>query len=173
MTTRALGILASLIAACGTAANDIDTSGPRTRVPADLAGSWYHGSVSPSNFHDTQTGSWDSAYGEGLFYTFYEDGRFEYGWRAYTSSYGCNDVAMVYKSGTVTVDAAARTVVTHPTKAVLHSTDNCNPAWNYDKDIPRDSETLFWERGVDDYGGEALLLSSPTATASAFYPWNP
>ena len=173
MTFVALALLSS---GCGGGSDATGPGGgggtPRTTVPAELVGTWYHGSVSPSSFYDPGSGHWDSAYGEGMFYSLTADGRFEFGYRIYTSSYGCNSVAMFWKTGTVAVDQGTGSFTLYPSRAVLHSTDDCRSEWNYTKNIPKDPETLYWQFGDDGYGTAALLLASATSTASAFYPWN-
>ncbi len=168
------GLIALVAGACGGSGTGPNDGGgtPRTSVPAELVGTWYHGEVSPSNFYDSLSGSWDNAYGEGLFYGFTSDGQFQWGYRVYSSSYSCNDVAMFWKKGTVTVDTVNHTFTIHPTEAILHSTDDCHPEWNYTKQIPKDPETVYWGIGDDGYGSTALLLAYANGQPSAFYPWN-
>jgi hypothetical protein len=172
---RALQFPALALAACGgdgAGPND-DGSTPSTVVPAELVGTWYHGEVSPSNYYDPSSGHWDNSYGEGLFYTLTPDGHFEWGYRIYTSTYGCNDVAMFWKKGTVTVDPATQSFTVYPTEAILHSTDDCRPEWNYTKQISKAPETVYWGFDDDGYGTTALLLAYASTQPSAFYPWSP
>lgn len=171
--TLAIG-LAFLASACGSDSggpgDELET--PRTDVPAELAGTWYHGEVSPSDFYDPHSGQWDNAYGEGMYYSFTPYGRFEWGYRLDTSSYGCSDAAMFWRTGTVAVDPLSSSFTLYPHRAILHSQSDCHSEWNYTKQIPRDPETISWQFGDDGYGTPALLLSYGNSGASAFYPWN-
>ncbi|HSR91405.1 MAG TPA: hypothetical protein VLK88_08870 [Gemmatimonadales bacterium] len=154
----------------GSGPNDQPT--PQTDVPAALQGAWYHGEVSPSNFYDPTTGHWDGSYGDGLFYSLTADGHYSFGYRLYTSAYGCTNVVFFWKTGTVSVDPATQSFTVYPHEARMKSEDNCRSEWNYEKDIGKDPETIYWEFGKDDWGGDALLLKYANTDASAFYPWN-
>jgi len=173
----ALPIWAASALACG-ASKGIDGSGPSdpptppTDVPAALQGAWYHGEVSPSNFYDPTTGHWDGSYGDGLFYSLTADGHYSFGYRLYTSAYGCTNVVFFWKTGTVSVDPVTRSFTVYPHEARMKSEDNCGSEWNYEKNIGKDPETIYWEFGKDDWGGDALLLKYANTDASAFYPWN-
>jgi hypothetical protein len=169
-----LAAFSFLAAACGsdgTGPGDGATT-PRTDVPAELVGTWYHGEVSPSNFYDPASSHWDNAYGEGMFYSLTADGHYESGCRIYTSSYGCNDAALFWRRGTVAVDPATGSFTLYPRKAIPHSISDCHPEWNYTKPISKDPETIYWQFGDDGYGSTALLLAYANTGASAFYPWH-
>jgi hypothetical protein len=183
--TGLMATLALLTAACGgESGGDITSPGdpgsgaeepgtpggtPGAQVPADVVGTWYAGNVSSSNFYTPSTGHWDNAGGTGQFYTLKGDGTFEYGWRIYSTLYGCSMSAMVFRQGTIEVQASS-TLVLHTTYAVMHSEDTCNASGNYDKTIPLETETLIWELGQDEMGNAALYLRGPDTTPSAFYP---
>ena len=128
--------------------------------------------MSPSNFYDASSGHWDNAYGEGMFYSLAADGQYESGYRVYTSSYGCNHVAMFWRKGTVAVDPETGAFTLYPHEAILHSMSDCHPEWNYTKQISKDPETIYWQFGDDGYGGTALLLAYANTGASGFCPWN-
>jgi hypothetical protein len=138
-----------------------------------LVGSWIYGSVSPTNYYNPGSGQWSNAYGAGMFYTFKENGTFEFGYRVYSGSYGCTNTAMWYKSGRVDADPTAHTVTVRPTTALLNSQDNCRPEWNYEKEIDRSPEQLSWRFGLDEWGYEALFLRFATNEELAFYRWDP
>ncbi len=143
-------------------------------LPTEIAGSCYAGSVSPTNYHNTTTGSWDNAYGEGMFYTFKPNGQFEFGYRIYSSLYGCTITAMFWKSGPMTIAKVGPTITLHPSEAILHSTDSCGASGNYDKEISKAPEILTWELGRDEYDEEVLTIHWAGVTeGKTFYRWNP
>jgi hypothetical protein len=170
------GLLAGLVACSSTepgGAGGGGGGGTGGTVPAELVGSWYNGSVSPTNYYNPGSGQWNNAYGEGMFYTFKADGTFEFGYEIQSGSYGCTNTVMWYKSGRVDSNPAAQTVTVRPRVALLNSQDNCHPEWNYEKPIDPSPEQLAWHFGKDAYGYDALLLDFPTGDEIAFYPWNP
>lgn len=179
--TLHLSLAALLIGAlaCGKTGSDItapDDGGPTpggSGMPSEIVGSWYVGSVSPTNYHNTSTGSWSNAGGEGMFYTLKANGKFEFGYEIYSTVYGCTITAMFWKTGTVTMDAASHVITLHPSEATLHSTDTCSASGNYDKAISRDPEVLSWNFVVDDYGERVLRLRwQGTDEFKDFYRWN-
>jgi hypothetical protein len=166
------GLLAGLVACSSTepAGGEDGTNGT---VPAELVGSWYYGSVSPTNYYNPGSGQWSNAYGEGMFYTFKADGTFEFGYEVQAGSYGCTNTVMWYKSGGVNADPSAQTVTVRPRVALLNSKDNCRPEWNYEKEIDKSPEQLSWRFGQDDWGYDALFLRFPSGEEIAFYRWDP
>jgi hypothetical protein len=171
----AAGLLAGLMACSATEPGSGGGGGGGTggTVPAELVGSWYYGSVSPTNYYSPGSGQWSAGYGEGMFYTFNADGTFEFGYEIQAGSYGCTNTVMWYKSGGVDSDPAAQSVTVRPSVALLNSRDNCHPEWNYEKPIDPSPEQLSWRFGKDAYGYDALLLGFPTGEEIAFYRWTP
>ena len=174
-----LGIRGMIALVAGLAAcNSTEPSGgdddqvPSGSMAPELVGSWYYGSVSPTNYYNG-SGQWSNAYGEGMFYTFKANGTFEFGYRIYAGSYGCTNTVMWYKSGSATSDVAAKTVMVRPKVALLNSKDNCRPEWNYEKEIDKSPEQLSYRFGRDEWDGDALFLRFPTGEEIAFYRWNP
>ena len=142
---------------------------PHTGVPQELVGTWINGAVSATNFYNPATGSWSNGHGTGLFYRFNADGTFEYGWQEYANSYGCGERALVYKKGTVTVDAATHTVQVYPRSSVVRGESSCSASSNYEKPGPTAQETLIWDWAKDEYGHTYLLLRFPSTGFSWFY----
>lgn len=169
---RAAGLLA-VLGACSSTEPGTGPDTPPGSVPPELVGSWYYGSVSPTNYYNPNSGQWSNAYGEGMFYTFKADGTFEFGYRVYAGSYGCTNTMMWYKSGSMSSEPAAKTVTVRPKTALLNSKDNCRPEWNYEKEIDKSPEQLGWRFGQDEWGFDALFLRFPTGEETAFYRWNP
>ncbi len=170
---RRMAILLAGLQACGAGDAGNGPAGEPGQVPAALLGSWYYGSVSPTNYYDPGSGQWSTGYGAGMFYTFRADGTFEFGYAVQAGSYGCTNSVMWYKAGRVDADPALPLVTTRPDVALLNSRDNCRPEWNYEKPIDPSPERLRWRFGVDEWGGEALFLTFATGEEIAFYPWVP
>ncbi len=84
--------------------------------------------------------------------------------------YSCTTQAMVFKQGTVAVDPPSHTIELFPSSSTMHSTDNCDAASNYDKQLDTNPETLIWDWSHDEYGHTYLELRSPTSDFSAFSP---
>ncbi len=166
-----IGVVVGLVA-CATTEPGGSVGGGGT-VPAELVGSWYYGSVSPTNYYDPGSGQWSNAYGEGMFYTFEANGTFEFGYRVVAGAYGCTNTVMWYKSGVVSTDPVTVTVTVLPRVALLNSQDNCRPEWNYERPIDKRPEQLSWRFGQDEWGTEALFLRWPTGEESPFYRWDP
>jgi hypothetical protein len=174
-------MLASLLlAACGGGGGSDgptdpgDGNSPRTDVPAALAGTWYNGNVSPTNFYNPSTGSWGSpGYSDGMFFTFTRDGRFEKGVQLASSLYGCSTNTMFYIRGTVTVDEAAETISLHPTYARAVEERACPEHTSQERplDLAEEAMTYRYGFGTDDYGAYKLWLLRPTWSSwAAFTP---
>jgi len=142
---------------------------PRTPIPAQYAGTWISGSVSPTNFYDGTTGgSWQNAYGSGMFYSLNLDGTFEFGWQAYANVYGCATRGMVFRRGTATVSDSVITL--YDNYAHSSGTDNCAPSGNYSRSIELQRETIILQRGTDEYGNQGMYIRGPETSYSWFRP---
>jgi hypothetical protein len=144
---------------------------PAAVVPPELIGSWYNGTVSSIDFYTPSTGGWDNAGGTGTSYTFNADGTYEFGWLLQSTLYGCSTHAMVWKAGFMTVDVAQHRIDLVPSQAKIHSVDDCSESGNYDRDIDRGPETVYWDWSQDEYGNAYLALRYPDGAYSAFYPF--
>jgi hypothetical protein len=142
---------------------------PRRPIPAEYAGTWYTGSVSPTNFYDPSTGgNWQNGYGSGMFYKLNADGTFEFGWQTYASTYGCTTRGMVYRRGTATVQDSVITL--YDNFAHVSGKDNCVASSNYDRAIELKTETIILQRSVDEYGNRGILIRNPENNYSWFRP---
>lgn len=139
---------------------------PRTPVPAKFVGTWYTGSVSLSNFYNSTTGHWSNAVGNGSFYRFSQDGTFEFGWQMHVSLYGCTNIGMVYRRGTVSVQDSV--LVLYDQYSRVMGQDNCNASQNYEKPGATTTETLVAQPGLDEWGNPGLYLRGLETTYSWF-----
>jgi hypothetical protein len=155
------------LAACGSGGGSTgpgDGDSPRTDVPAALVGTWYNGSVSPTNFYDPSTGRWGSpGYSDGMFFTFTRDGRFEKGTQLTSSLGGCGTLTMFYVRGTVTVDQAAGTVALHATRARGLEENSCSGRREERPlDLAAEGLTYRYGFGADGNGDHKLWLLGPS-----------
>lgn len=167
-----LGMVAMMAAGCSKDdANPVTPGGgsgatPRTPVPEQFVGTWYNGSVSSSNFFNPSTGHWSNAVGSGSFYRFYADGQFEFGWQMYVSNYGCTNIGMVYRRGTVAVQDSVLVLYDQYTRVM--GQDECNSSKNYERPGEITTETLIAQPGWDDWGTPGLYLRRPDTGYSLF-----
>ena len=145
-------------------------AGPAIAMPGELVGAWYTGNVGGIGYVDPNTGSYSEGRSEGVAYTFYPDGTWQYGYLVNSSLYSCTMRILVFRQGVLAaVDEAAHTADLDTQLAQMHSEDSCVTEYNYDKQLPPDDETLIWTRTTDEYG-DVLLLRGPTTDVSVFRP---
>jgi hypothetical protein len=146
---------------------DDDNNTPRTSVPATLVGEWQSGTVSSVNFYNPTTGVWGAPSGTGMFFKFTQDGYYEKGVLLQSSLYGHTSTFFAYNKGTMTVED--NMIVLYPTYGKIKSVDNMVQENNYEKPDELKSETILWEKGIDEYGLETLWLRYPDSDPSAFH----
>jgi hypothetical protein len=169
-------LLACAALACGTDDADADPSGPdgaaaapSTRVPDELVGTWYSGDVSPTQFYNPNTGQWGgSGYGKGLFYTFKQDGRYEFGFQLTSQLYGCGTLTFFYVTGTMTVNAAARSYTLHPTSAKRLERNTC-AGTQTEARYTETGESNYYQVRVGSDGTQELLTRSTEGSDVAWY----
>jgi hypothetical protein len=143
---------------------------PTIPMPAELVGAWYTGSVGGIGYVDPGSGSYSEGRTQGVAYTFYPDGTWQFGFLTTSQLYGCAMKILVFRQGVLAaVDEAARIADLDTQLAQMHSEDTCVAEYNYDRELPPDDETLIWTRTTDEYG-DALLLRSPTTEVTVFRP---
>jgi len=168
----ALGVFALMLGGCSNSGDNPAAPGdgmgatPQTPVPEELVGTWYAGTVSLTNFHNPSTGEWSNAVGSGQFYRFYRDGTFEFGWQMHTSLYGCTNIGMVYRRGTVAVQESV--LVLYDRYARVMGQDGCNSTRNYNRAGTITTETLIAQPGSDEWGNPGVYLRGPDTGYSWF-----
>lgn len=161
-----IGALAAT-AACGGGkdATGPDDSGlPRTDVPSSLAGDWFYGTISPTNFYDDHTGEYSgNAYGIGVYMQFAPNGTYKEYFYAYTQTYGCRTQVWTYMEGTVEVTSSSFTF--YPSKGNYKVADTCVSGNNYTRNMTRDELVEkrgdSWQYYLDDSSGSARLYTGP------------
>jgi len=147
--------------------NNNNNNTPKTVVPSVLVGEWQTGTMSSVNFYNPTTGVWGTPSGTGMFFKFTQDGYYEKGLLIQSSLYGHTMTFFAYNKGTMTVKD--NEIVLYPTYGRIKSVDNMVQQNNYEKPDELKSETLLWEKGLDDYGVETLWLRYPDSGPSAFH----
>ena len=172
LLTALAALAASLLAACGDLATGPgdDAGDAGGTVPAALVGRWYSGDVSSLTFYTQSSGSWTSAYGNGLSITFHPDGKFESGFLTTATLYGCTSKAFQYQSGTVRVDEAARTFTVRVTGGKARGEDTCVARFNYERAVEPTTFTMTYtlRRSAD---GRPELVVSKDGGDIALRPW--
>lgn len=149
-----------------TKATDSDPK-PRTFVPVALVGEWQSGTVSSVNFYNPATGTWAPPSGTGMFFNFKADGNYEKGVLLQSSLYGHSSTFYAYNRGSFTVQD--NQIILYPPYGRIKSVDSWIAENNYEKADELSSETMLWEKGVDEYGLETLWLRYPEGNSSAFH----
>ncbi len=137
--TRAACLATCLAAACS---GGSDATGPDDgpsgggsgsgSVPAEMAGEWRYGSISPTNFWDDHTGVYSgNAYGFSDHYAFSRNGTFKEYLYIYTQSYNCRTQAWVEMSGTARF--ADGVFTTEVTSGRFKTRDSCASSRNFDR----------------------------------------
>jgi hypothetical protein len=145
-------------------------AGAGVPMPGELVGSWYTGTVGSIGYVDPDNGSYSDGSTQGMAYTFYPDGTWQYGWMITSSLYSCSMRVVVFRQGTLSAaDETRRYADLDATLSQMHSEDTCVSANNYDRELAPDDETILWQRTRDEYG-EVLMLRGPTSGFSAFRP---
>jgi hypothetical protein len=93
-------------------------------LPAELLGTWTHGSISALGFYSPTTGTFGPPSGEGTFYTFNADGSYEMGGLLQTSLGSCSTDAYTDMTGNAT--AAGGTLSLNPASGTTHWTHSCD-----------------------------------------------
>jgi hypothetical protein len=154
--------LALTLAACG--GSDAGATGPGdghgSRVPDELVGKWYSGTVSPSNYYDPSTGHWGGqGYTSGVMYTFTPDGHYVMAYQTTSELYDCGTLTLFYVKGNMTVDASRAIYELHPTSAKRIERSNCGGG-NSDSEFEDDGESGYYEVAQAE-DGSIWLLTRP------------
>jgi hypothetical protein len=134
-------------------------------VPSELVGTWRIGSTSGTTFRDRTTGQFSAPSGDQVSYRILPDGRYEYAGLATQSTYNCTTRLMTYISGRVSVRGASLTFI--PETGRFTSEDNCNPKYNYEKQLPLTRETYNW-RIERDQRGLKLCIQNASVNGCAY-----
>ncbi len=138
--------------------------------PSELVGAWYTGDVSSVGYLDPNQGSYASGGSQGLMYAFASDGAWQSGWLLTSQLYACRMQVLVYRQGLITASDPTLGMLRLATlTAQIRSVDDCSADGNYQRELPHDSEDLYWSRTTDAYG-DVLLLRGPDTTWSQFRP---
>ena len=160
------------IACCKTSSTPGTPNTPRTSVPEELKGNWMYGNFSMTEYWSQDP---EDYLGNGLefafAFTFKADGSYT---QYFTSSSVTASIVTYQQSvteGTVEVNEASKTIITHPAKAHYKRTSNGQVVEerDLDHDEVNDATTYTYNTGKESNSTDALYLTlSGTAQPLTF-----
>ncbi|HEX8267730.1 MAG TPA: hypothetical protein VF596_20185 [Pyrinomonadaceae bacterium] len=117
----------------------------RTKVPADLIGSWFEGSASILQEKNMSSGAVASKYGSSIGYVINSDGTFRYAGLIKSTMYGCTTTLWNDRRGVVSVEGD--TITFTPNKDYWLSTNSCYPSANKEQNKALEAKTFNYEVG--------------------------
>lgn len=171
MTKRSMyvlvgAVLCALLAACG--GLGAVPGGPSGPIPAELAGSWYTGTISNIQPYDPVTGQWGDTNGEGFYLILNQNGTYEEGAVISSTSYNCSIKLLGRAVGTFAATADTLTLYQQERRTQVSNT--CS---GVGENVTGPETIVYgWSRGRDEYGNEGLSLTLPDGSLyGTFYPW--
>jgi uncharacterized protein (DUF2141 family) len=130
-----------------------------TPVPTNpsnpLVGNWYQGSSSGVDYYNPSTGSWAPPSGSGFRFTFNPDGTYEYSGLMQSSLYNCTMTVFGYETGKYSLQNDILVLTQNVSK--MKSQDTCNSDFNYEKDVPLETDYRLVRFGQFQPTGEVTL----------------
>ena len=136
--------------------------GPKTNVPAELTGSWMNGNFSLTEYWSQDPSEYLGNGVEVAFaFTFNPNGTYTQYFTASTVVLGVVTYQQSVTQGTMEVDAATNTFITHPSKSHYRRTSNGQV--EEDRDLAKSelngATTYTYTTGKEPNGTEALYLT--------------
>lgn len=152
-------------AACSGGDGDLDT--PRSPLPAQLAGSWYTGTLSSIQYYDRNTGVFQNPSGSGFYYVFSSDGSYETGAVIDSTVAGCTMRLLGVEAGTVTLDSQGLQIYRHwITTRVKNSCGS-----DGQRTQGPTTRRMSWSVTLDETGLEWLTLTHDDGTVERYRRW--
>lgn len=156
-------VLSSLLANCQKDKGNSDSygDGPRTNVAAALQGNWMYGQFSMTEYWNQNPADYiGNAFELAIAFTFHANGTYE----QYFTSRTTNGTGSTYhqslSKGTVEIDEAAGTIITHASTAHYKRTENGKTLENRDlkkSEMTVDTRYTF-TAGTENNGTKAIYL---------------
>lgn len=137
-------------------------NGPKTQVPAALRGNWMYGNFSMTEYWSQQPESYlGNAFEMAIAFKFHQDGSYEQYFTSKTISGGQVTYHQSVTKGTVEINEAAKTIVTHAAGAHYRQTKNGTVTEDRDlADSELNKETRYnYECGTKSNGARELKLT--------------
>lgn len=135
--------------------NPLTTPAPSSTPANALVGNWYQGSSSGVDYYNPSTGSWSPPSGSGFRYTFNADGTYEYSGLIQSSLYNCTMTIFGYETGTYSLQNDILVLTQKVSK--MKSQDTCTSDFNYEKDVPLETDYRLLRFGQFQPTGEVTL----------------
>jgi uncharacterized protein (DUF2141 family) len=137
------------------ASNPLTTPAPTSQTSNALEGNWYQGSSSGVDYYNPSTGSWAAPSGSGFRFTFNPDGTYEYSGLIQSSLYNCTMTVFGYETGSYSLQNDILVLTQNVSK--MKSQDTCNSDFNYEKDVPLETDYRLVRFGQFQPTGEVTL----------------
>lgn len=157
-----LAFSSALIACGGSATDPSELTTPRSELPAELAGSWYTGTLSTIQYYDKRNGSWLDPSGEGFYFIFSADGGYETGAVIVSTVAGCTMKLLGSEIGTVELEGD--TLTAHRAWIRTNVTNDCGSSGE-NEDGSKVSDMIF-ALDTDEFGKERLTLENEYGVAT-------
>lgn len=135
--------------------NPVTTPAATNPTSNALMGAWYQGSSSGVDYYNPSTGSWAAPSGSGFRFTFNADGTYEYSGLMQSSLYNCTMTVFGYETGNYSLQNGILVLTQNVSK--MKSQDTCTSDFNYEKDVPLETNYRLVHFGQFQPTGEVTL----------------
>lgn len=131
-------------------------------LPAELLGTWVHGSADSARVADAHATTWVSdADGTSMRFEFGPNGTYKQSILVTTSALSCRTQLLVHNEGTTVLDG--NTLRVYPTRGTVRSRDTCDDSRNFDRedDVAIKQGDLYgWNLMLHDDGETYLHIGA-------------
>lgn len=125
-----------------------NSASAQTKVPAELIGNWFEGSVSILQEQNMTTGAVASKYGSSIGYVINSDGSFRYAALMKSTMYGCTTSLWNDRRGKISIEGD--TITFTPNKDYWFNSNSCYPSANKEQNKPLQAKTYNFEVGTKE-----------------------
>lgn len=152
----------------GSAQSTVAPSSIPSVVPQELVGSWFSGTISSIQFYDPIANQWAAPNGDGFYFVFGSDGRYEEGAAINNTQFNCSIQLLGRAVGTLVVDGTNLTL--NQESGLTHVTNTCSGVGENVMGIATRSHG--WSITTDEVGRALLSLTQPDGGIyGTFWRW--
>jgi hypothetical protein len=140
---------------------------PRSKLPVELAGDWFTGSLSTIQYYDRRTGEFANPSGQGFYMIFGAGGTYESGAVISSIVSGCEMRLLGAENGTASL--AGRQLTLHRHRVTTRVTSTCGRSG--DRTQGPATTRVTWSVDIDDSGLEWLSLTHENGSVERFRRW--
>jgi hypothetical protein len=129
---------------------------PTGSLPAAMVGTWFNGTIPPSDFYNPTTGEWRDTNGLGQMYVFNADASYTYAGFLWLQNGACRTEVSTYQQGNAQANDA--TLVLTPAVAKTRTLVVCGSRSDSTTDGPFTSYNLGWSVADDGLGHPKLSV---------------